>query len=690
MVGYIQLNMTRGEITPLLHTRADLDHYRAGVARMFNWVPIRFGGCTRMPGTVYYGATKYPDRPSRFVTFDYRRDQTYAIEAGHEYFRFWNFVGQVVHETSPGPPPVYAPYEVATPYDEADLPFLQFRQIGDVIYLACEGYAPRKLTRVSETNWSLSLHTTIDGPYMTINTEATTLTPSGTSGTVTITASSDVGINDGYGFLLSDVGRHIRLLGSDGNWRWFEIITIVDSVTVTATLRGPSNLPDTTGTASWRLGAWTEYNGYPAAVGVFEDRLGFGGTLTEPLSVWYSVSGAYDRFSVSNPLVDDDAISLRMTGGKMNAVQWLSDGRDILVGTEGSLRAIGRNNNTGAFSPSNVRQRTETAVPAAFVPPLLIENMTLATDIYRTRLYEVGYEETVEGYLARELSALNEHLVGMCVRDWAYQSSPHKIIWAVTDVGHVLACVYDRDQQVFGVSEIRLGPDAYVEAVSVLPGVDRDGDQVWFTVARDLPDPNNPGSFIETRSIEMLSSFWRPYYSAQGFPIYAHCAGTYIGTETNALAGLDHLEGVTVGIWADGVDAGDAVVTNGEISWDEELSAELVVFGIRDISYLQTLRLAVPTEDSGGSLGVNVIVSHMILDIMDAQGLEVGTLSALDTLRTEAEIDEDPYEPAVLRAGAYTVNTDDSWENNGVLVVRSTSMHPATIRGITAKAEVED
>jgi hypothetical protein len=59
-------------------------------------------------------------------------------------------------------------------------------------------------------------------------------------------------------------------------------------------------------------------------------------------------------------------------------------------------------------------------------------------------------------------------------------------------------------------------------------------------------------------------------------------------------------------------------------------------------------------------------------------------------LRVEEEIEEDPYEPAVLRAGSYTVNTDDSWGNNGVLVVSSTSMHPATIRGITAKAEVEE
>lgn len=675
MPGVIQVNATRGEMTPLLQSRIDLEHYRAAMAGMRNWVTLRFGGFTRMPGTVYYGQTKHADRFSRWIAFEFRRDQTYAIEVGHEYFRFWNHLGQVVDGLGD-------PYEVVTPYDEEDLPFLQFRQSGDVVYLTCDGYWPRMLTRNAEDNWTLSLYLPEDGPYLPINTSPTTLTPGATSGSMTLTASSIAGINNGTGFRPDDVNRVVRFLPSDGKWRWFRITGHTSATVVTAELKGPSTLPDTTASLNWRLGSWSGFTGYPAAVGIFEDRLGMAGTIFEPLNAWYSVNSDYDNHGVSDPLVDDDAVNVRMTGGKLNGIQWLSDGRDIVVGTEGSLRAIGRNDFGGAFGPTNVRQRTESAVPVSYIPPILIENMIIVLDIYRTKLMEASYTQEIEGYLARELSALNEHLLGKGIRDFAYQASPNKVMWLVTDEGTVLAATYDRDQEVFGVTECILGgDDTYVEAVLTLPGVDKDGDQVWFTVRREVDGQT-------VRYVEKLSAFYREGYSEQDYPVYAHSAGIYRGTATNSLTGFDHLEGKTVGIWCDGVDAGDAVVTGGEITFPDVLAGETIVVGIRAQSRAETLRLAVDNRD-GGTLGKRVNLSGCLVDLYQSYDLYIGTLSGVTRMRTEEEVEEDPYEPAVLRSGTHAVNTDDSWANNGVCVIETSSMHPATVTAITVLAEFE-
>lgn len=674
MASVIQVNMTRGEISPYLHARADLEHYRAGVASLKNWIALRFGGITRMPGTVFYGQTKFPDRYSRWLAFEFRRDQTYAIETGHGYFRFWSVNGRV--ETSPG-----TAYEVTTPYDEADLPYIQYRQSGDVVYLTCDGYAPRKLTRVTETNWTLDLYLPEDGPYLPVMTNGATLTPGATSGTMAIVLSGPAGTNGGAGFRSDDVNRVFRFLASDGVWRWFRITAFTSSLLVDATLMGPSNLPNTSPSTNWRLGSWSGYTGYPAAVGIYEDRLGMAGTVFEPLTAWYSVNGDYDNHGVSNPLVDDDAVNIRMTGGKLNGIQWLSDGRDIVIGTEGSLRAVGRNDLSGAFSPTNVRQRTESAVPVAYIPPLLIENMLLVLDIYRTKLMEAGYTQEVEGYIARELSALNEHLLGKGVRDIAYQSSPHKIVWMVTDEGTLLAGTYDRDQQVFGVSECTLGDNAYAEAIVTLPGVDKDGDQLWVSVRREVD-----GSVV--RYVELLSSFFRDGYTEQDYPIYAHSAGVYFGTATNSIGGLDHLEGETVGVWVDGVDAGDAIVVGGEITFPEVLAGELIVFGLRYESYAQTLRLAVDTPE-GNTLGKLLSLVSADIDLYQSTGLVIGTPTATDALRVEEQSEEDPYGVAALRNESYHVNLDSSTEHNGVLIIKSSSMHPATVRAITVTPEVE-
>ena len=673
MVSYIQVNVTRGEISPYLQARGDLDHYRGGLAIMENWVAMRFGGMTRMPGTVYYGATKHGDRYSRWMAFEFNRDETYAIEVGHQYFRFWTYLGRV--ETSPG-----VPYEVAHTYDEEDLPYIQYRQLGDVIYITCEGYPQKTLTRIAETNWSFANYTAIDGPYGPINTTSTTADPAATTGSQTVTFSSTTGINDGAGFSTADIGRRFRFLADNGTWYWGIISNVSSTTEITISFVG--TLPNHNASASWRLGSWSNATGFPAAVGIYEDRLGFGGSPLEPLNVWYSVNGDYDNFSVSSPLVDDDALNVRMTGGKLNAVQWLADGRDILVGTEGSLRALGRNDLSGAMSQSNVRQRTESTVPLAYIPPLLIENMVILLDIYRTKIFEAGYTQEVDGYLARELSAVNEHLVSLGIRDWTYQSSPHKLIWMVTDAGTLLAGTYDRDQEVFGISHCTIGGDGYAEAILTLPGVDKDGDQLWLTVRREID-----GTVV--RYVEYLSSFFREGYTEQDYPIYAHCSGTYGGVETNNLIGLDHLEGQTVGIWADGVDAGDAVVTGGEIIWREELSAELVVFGLRQTSLAQTHRLMFDNGD-GQTLGKRVNVSAVLLDLYQTAALFAGSVDGtVYPLRAEEEAEEDPYDPAVLREGSYPVHIDDSWEYNGAVIIRTNSMHPATVRSITTLAEAE-
>ena len=48
----------------------------------------------------------------------------------------------------------------------------------------------RKLSRTGHTSWTLTEIDFTDGPYLSENTTSTTLTPSGTSGSINITASA--------------------------------------------------------------------------------------------------------------------------------------------------------------------------------------------------------------------------------------------------------------------------------------------------------------------------------------------------------------------------------------------------------------------------------------------------------------------------------------------------------------------
>lgn len=684
MANTIKLNFTRGALTPLMHARIDTDLYQAGVKTMQNWTPLRYGGMTRTPGTRFRGFAKHANRTARFLPFNFNRAQAYIIEAGNLYFRFWNRDTKGRVESPPG-----TPVEVVTPYLEADLKYIQVRQSGDLLFIFCLGYWPRVLTRVSETSWTLALYVPQDGPYLDINATATTLDPSATSGSVTIVASSTTGINGNTGFQTSDIGRVIRFLEAGGRWYWFVITARASTTSVTATFMGRDDgdtaaMPGHVASVLWRLGAWSGYEGYPRAVGMYEERLISAATTQQPTTVWGTVQQDtnLDDYSIQATLLADDAVTAKLLGS-LSSILWIADGKDIILGTEGAVRVLGRNDEGEAFGPLNARQKPETEVSVSYVPGFFVERMLLFLDSYRGKLYEASYVNEAQGYVAQEISALNEHLFNYGVTSMAYQATPNRVIWSTTDSGALLGTTYDREQEVFGTCENSVGGDGVVEWVMSMPGADKDGDQVWMVVRRTIG-----GSVV--RTIEDLSAFWREGLSLQEWPIYTYCAGVYDGVATSTVTGLSSFNGEVFGLWADGVDLGDAIVEGGQLVLPNAIEAEVIIYGLRQSSLCHLLRLS---EDGRGgpAIGLPSVASEATIDLYQTGFLRVGageltTLAydeGLDPIRPDDISEHDPFDPAPLRTEALTIKVDDNWANNGVCTIESNSVFPATVRALS-------
>jgi hypothetical protein len=79
---------------------------------------------------------------------------------------------------------------VETPWLEADLRKIRHDQSGDIIFVACDGYQQRKIERRATRSWSVVRYQANDGPFRIENTGTTTITPSGLSGNITLTASA--------------------------------------------------------------------------------------------------------------------------------------------------------------------------------------------------------------------------------------------------------------------------------------------------------------------------------------------------------------------------------------------------------------------------------------------------------------------------------------------------------------------
>ena len=138
-----------GEVSPMVDARTSLDKYRSACRTLENFVIMPYGGAIRRPGTQFIGTTKTSATQSRLIGFNFSTTTRFVIELGVGYLRVWNPSGalQTISGTAT---------ELATPYAAIDLREIQIAQVNDIMYFAHANYPPRKLTRVSDTNWTFA------------------------------------------------------------------------------------------------------------------------------------------------------------------------------------------------------------------------------------------------------------------------------------------------------------------------------------------------------------------------------------------------------------------------------------------------------------------------------------------------------------------------------------------------------
>jgi hypothetical protein len=161
---------------------------------------------------------------------------SYALEFGDQYIRFYKedtVTGPGRIESPPG-----TPVEVVSPYLEAELFDIQIQQSIDVLYLIHPNHAPRKLTRFSDTTWTLSTLAFNPAPTAELPIElAANITLGALTGTgVTLTASAGVFLSgDTQRIIKAGTGRATIVSFTSSTVVTVDIIDDFDSLTYTAT-----------------------------------------------------------------------------------------------------------------------------------------------------------------------------------------------------------------------------------------------------------------------------------------------------------------------------------------------------------------------------------------------------------------------------------------------------------------------
>lgn len=196
-----QHGFSSGEISPQLWGRPDFPRYANGLEQARGFVVIAEGSALRLPGTRHVGRVKN-DAPARLVPAVLFDRDSYMLEWTDRTLRIWRD-GVLVESGG-------TPYELAVPYEEGDLPNLQWVPSGDRLRLVDGRLHPQQLTRRAHDDWSIRNTPFELGPFLAQNLDKSrTLRASATQGVVTLTANFDIFEPDHVGafFRLDEVDR---------------------------------------------------------------------------------------------------------------------------------------------------------------------------------------------------------------------------------------------------------------------------------------------------------------------------------------------------------------------------------------------------------------------------------------------------------------------------------------------------
>lgn len=768
----IQPVFVRGELSPRLFSRVDIDHWKMGLAECVNWLIMKQGGLRRRPGTEWINWGKYAWLKTRMHKFVFSTAQAYALEFGHGYIRFYanggivnknaltgitftNSTGTLIvnwasHGLAVNDPVVFStsgklptplvpgvtywvqalgpgifsvsatyggaaiaygvagfgthravsPVEILTSYTIDEIFNLQFAQSADVLYISHPDHQQAMLSRFGGSTFQLIQYTGYDGPYLPDNTTGTTVTPGGTSGNVTFSFSSAVGINGNAGFQPSDVGRWLSIQYSS-KWYGAQITGVLNGTQVNANIIGLIDatgnlvnvLPGVGATGGWKLGAWCEVCGWPGCVSFYQQRLVWARTDTQPQTVWMSRAGVLDNFATTEPMQDDDALTLTILAGEVNAISWLAEAADLLIGTSGAMRTIGPADTGKNFGPTNFTQKRQSTFGSLPLQPVQIGEVAIYASYFGLSLREFLFSFQVNGYISPELTILSEHMLRSGIKSIAYAQDRDSIIWNAMGNGELVGVTYDREQQIVAMMRQRLGgqvlnsgivdpkdptnpdtPYAIVESVTTIPGVDR--TEVWLSVRRTI-------NGADVRHIERLTMTFEAMQKEDA--VFVDASARYIGTGANTIAGANWLAGQTCSVLADGAVVPDVTLNaNGAFALANGKIADKITFGLNYTTRAKTLPIAQGQPDGTGiGRRKNIVMAN--IDVMETGYLEVGSPSARELqVKVGLRGVVDPMDTSPpLHDGIFSYRFDRSWKDGGQVVMQTDKPLPATIRSIT-------
>ena len=417
-------------------------------------------------------------------------------------------------------------------------------------------------------------------------------------------------------------------------------------------------------THEWAPGAFSPKNGYPGCVFFYQNRLGLAATQAQPQTLWFSKTGVYDNFGhARGALLDDDAISVNLSGHKLNAIRQVLAAGKLLVFTDASEWTL---SSSGALTPYNIVVEQQGERGASYTPALLVGNRALYVQARGSALRDFYYDYSSASYTGEDITLCAKHLFEQkTIADMCRQQEPDNLIWCVLSDGTLAALTYVAEQSVCAWTHHET--QGAFRSICTIPN--RGYDELWLAVERD-------GVYHIEKLLPRLAS-----KDPKDQIFLDDSVSKKSDTPFTEISGLTHLEGKTVGILAQGSPLETQTVTNGKITLPRAMTC--VHVGLPYQAQLQTLPIGASLA-SGGLADQKKRVVSVMCQMADSRG---GVLALADEQGEEIiQRTTEPYStPTALKTQSYTLTLPGTHTFGPSLVFTQNDPLPVTLLAVWCK-----
>jgi len=652
-VVQIKTNFSSGEIDPLLKARVDLDQYQNAAETLTNVQVLPQGGVRRRPGLKHLfeiPSAASPANGTRMVPFEFNVSDSYMLIFTNN--RMYVFKDGVQITAINGGANDY----LTTTITSSLLSTMVWTQSADTLIITHPDMAPKRIVRgANDAAWTISDITFVGIPLyaftLTVTNPAATLTPSATSGSITLTAGASV-------FTAASVGQYVNA-SPQGRAR---IVAYTSGTVVSAVTEVPFFSTAAIASGSWEYEAgyenvWSVSRGYPRTCTFHEGRLYFGGSKSRPSTVWGSKVAQFFDF-LPDQAYDDDAVEATLDTNSLNAITDLISARDLQMFTSGGEFYVPQEG-LQPITPSNFFVRAVSrngAREGIRVQPL--QSGTLYIQRQGKSLNEFLFSDATVSYVSTSISLLSSHLltgpVELALRK-ATSTTESDTLFVLNSDG-VLA-VYSLLRQQNVVAPSRFTTDGQFRDIGV------DIDDVYAVVKRTF-------NSVDKYYVELFSTSY-----------YTDCA--FQGGAASGASSLPQV-GKTLNVIADGSVLADEVVSaGGAVTFDRPSTTSYEV----GLPYSVTVK-TMPVEPRLQS-GVRTAFKKRILEtntiLYETQHLLVnGNLVPIRTFDTVNTLDA----PVTPFTGIKQVSGILGWSDTAQITVSQNLPLKMTLLGMEYKVSV--